>query len=128
MHGEPDVPCRMAAWDALELQHLGTDAGDGDIVRWTNRSRGGDHRGERGQGGWAALVEPGTSLVPLLRSQRRSHDHGPGTQLSHRLGISPRRIPGDVWNPSFLPAVLRTNRGESAPGNAGASSRCRSVV
>src|SRR5260370_19535233 len=77
LHGEPDVPRRMAAWDAMELQHPGTGSGDSYAVPGTDRSGRCDRGPERGEGGRTDLVELGASLVPVLRCRRGSHHYGP---------------------------------------------------
>src|SRR6266567_2384275 len=117
----------MAAWYAMELQHPGTGSGDSYAVPGTDRSGRCDRGPERGEGGRTDLVEPGASLVPVLRGRRGSHHHGPVGQLSHGLGTGARGIPGHVRSPPLLPVVLWPNGGKPTPGSYGPS-RCGGSV
>src|ERR1700730_5650159 len=111
----------MAAWYAPEFQHAGIGAGDSNPVPRADRAGSRDRVCQRGQSGGADLVGPSTSLVPLLRSQRGSYNHGSGGKLSPGVGFGARGFPGHVWNPPLLQVVLWTDGGNLATGDSGQS-------
>ncbi len=114
-------------WNAWRLQHPGTGPGNRHPVPGTDRSGSRDRSRQRGQGRRPHLVEPGASVFPVLRDQRRSHHHGAGRQLSPGLGTRARGLPGHVRHPPLLPCVLWTSGADSEPGTPGQSSEGRSV-
>ena len=124
---EPDVPCAVVAWSSAWFHNPRTGAGNSDSVPGTDRSGGCDRSRERGQSGWADLVEPGATLVPVLRRQRGSHHDGSGSQFAHGLGPGSRGIPDHVRDPPLLPHLLQRARRNAASADSGSSGERRGI-
>ena len=106
----------------------GSGSGDSDLVPGTDRSSRGNRGSQRRQGGRADLVERCASGVPVLRGQRGSHHDGAGHEFAPGLGTRTRGVPSDVRDPSLVPLVFRTDRGNSASADDGARGWRGSVI
>src|SRR5208282_4510216 len=104
----------LSAAEAVVVQHAGIGAGNRHLVPGADGSGSWHRRSQRRESGRADLVEPGSSLVPLLCGQCGRNLDAAGSGLSPGLGIGAGGVPGDVRNSPLLPSVLREDGGNAA--------------
>src|SRR5271168_2121253 len=121
MHGEHDLECGLAGKVRVGLGAADAGLGDGGFLPGADGSGGRHHQAGRGRGHAPCLAEHRTTVIPLLRSERRDDLDGGYREPPLGLAGCVSSLAGDVRNPPLLPLVLWPRRGNSARRSTGKS-------